>query len=152
MTTDNGAWPNEYDDFINEAERDDRVGDHDAVVTEVLSETWPSGDPRYKVVIALTTAGNAKSEITFNEKPSVEQLAAIKASGDRKKIRGVGMGLNLYKALVQHYGLAHPKQFQVGQKVRVKNVKNKEGFIRTVALLPTGSGAAAEAKNEEVPF
>lgn len=129
-------YPKEWDDIIEEAEKDNRVGDKSAVVTEVKTETWPSGDARFKIMLVLPDAGNAKADITLSDPPSAERIAQVKASGEQKTFKGLAMGITLHKTMRQHYGKTAATDFKAGDKIRVKTVKNKEGFIRVVAFLP----------------
>lgn len=60
----------QYDGFIAEAEKDNRVGDHDAIVDNTAVEAWNDGSPRYKVNFLLLTAGNARADLTLGDLPS----------------------------------------------------------------------------------
>ena len=64
MTDNNIDW-GAIDEFVNEAEKDDRYGDHDAMVLGVQEETWPdSGEPYYAVELTLkTTRNNASIDV-----------------------------------------------------------------------------------------
>jgi len=127
------------DDFITEAEKDDRLGDQEAIVHSIEPKTWPSGDPFHKLVVALINAGSAKADCNLQPIPDEGTLAAIKASGDRKKIRGVASSIQLMQQLEKHYGITDPSRIMVGAQMSVKTVKNKEGFVRVIAFLPKGS-------------
>ena len=145
----------EYDDFTAEAARDDRVGDQDFMVSEVAEDTWPSGDPRFKVRGTLLTAGQAKCDFTWSPPPPASVLKEQMATMERGKKRGIAGNIELAKKLALWYGKA-VAELAAGDVVRVKCVKNKDGFIRVVAVLPKeqiGQASAEAAKlASEIPF
>ena len=140
------GYPASWDGFIAEAEKDDRIGEVNGIVTEVRNETWPDGRARYKVIFILPASGNSKVDATFSDPPSDSELAAVKAAGDRRIIRGTSLGLQLHRSLRQHYGIGHPKDIQVGASMRFKTYKDKgkdggAGFVRVAAFLPKSAAA-----------
>lgn len=145
----------EYDEFLAAADKDDRVGDHDFMVGEVLAETWPSGDPRLKVKGALLTANNAKADITWSPPPPAAVLKDQATTMEGGKRKAIASAIRFAKNLAEDYGRT-VEGLKVGDVLRVKVVKNKEGFIRIVALLPksqigqksTETGVAASS----IPF
>lgn len=145
----------QYDDFTADAAKDDRVGDQDFMVSEVVEDTWQSGDPRVKVRGVLLTAGQAKCDFTWSPPPPASILKEQMATMERGKKRGIAGNIELAKKLALWYGKA-VTDLKAGDVVRVKCVKNKDGFIRVVAVLPkeqigqTSKDAAVAAS--EIPF
>jgi hypothetical protein len=133
-----------YNDFLNAAAKDDRVGKHDGIVLSVVHDKWPSGDDRHKIMVGLLTAGNAKADLTWSPPPPVEELNRLKDSkdpDDRGKKQAIAKAINLARQAATHYGKA-VTDFREGDRIRVETVKTKRdnegggGFIRVVALLP----------------
>lgn len=139
-----------YDELLKDAEMDNRVGDKQALVTTVVHDNWPSGDPRIKVGFVLTDAGNAKADLTISPPPPPEVVKAEKKSWEQGKLRAIAQTVSQYRQLAQHYGIS-PEQIKEGDGFRVKTVKTrrdeegKGGFIRVIAFLPPTSGEAAPA-------
>lgn len=137
-----------YDEILNDAKVDNRVGDHEAVVVKAVNDNWKSGDARTKLQFVLKTANDAKADLTWSPPPPPEVYAAEKASWDRAKLQGVASGLTIGRQLLEHYGTL-PHKVKEGDRFRVKTAKNKEGFIRVIAFLPkdaavgNANGAAA---------
>lgn len=133
-----------YDEILNDASKDNRVGDHDAVVIGVVNDQWKSGDPRTKLQFKLLTANDAKADLTWSPPPAPEVYAAEKASWDRAKLQGVASGITVARQLVEHYGVT-PNKVKEGDRFKVKTVKNKEGFVRVIAFLPKDAAAGTQA-------
>ena len=123
-----------YNALDEEAKKDDRVGDHTFLVTDVVRDQWPSGEPRLKVKGNLTTANNAKADWTFSPPPPPEVIAAEHKSWDKSKQRAVSNAVTMTKQLAQHYSLS-PGKIAVGQELKVKTAKNREGFVRIISFL-----------------
>lgn len=143
-----------YDDLIKDAERDDRVGEHEFLVTGVLHDFWPSGDPRVKIRGLLLTANSAKADLTISPPPSPEEVKADMANWDSRKKRAIAGVITIYRSLATHYQTT-PERITEGQTFRVRTVKTKVGpdgkggFIRIVVFLPKTAPTTAQ---EEVPF
>lgn len=138
-----------YDELLKDAEMDNRVGDKNALVTTVMHDNWPSGDPRIKIGFVLTDAGNARADLTISEPPSPEVVKAEKKSWEQSKLRAIAGTVTMYRQLAQHYGTS-PNAIKEGDTFRVKTVKTrrdeetgKGGFIRVIAFLPATSAAPA---------
>lgn len=143
-----------YDDLADEAARDNRVGKQLFMVTNVQDDKWPkSGDAFKRVSGVLTTAGNAKCEMTFSQPISPEEMKAERANWDQRKIKAIANSRAMVQSLIEHYGV-NPGQIKQGDVFGVNVVKNKEGFVRIVAIVPldavkadkeadTGAGEAA---------
>lgn len=124
-----------YKEFTDEASKDDRVGDHEFLVTDVVKDQWDDGQPRLKVKGNLVTAGNAKADWTFSPPPSPEELAARKGTMERKTKQAIASSITMAKQLAQHYSTT-PGKIAVGNLFKIKTAKNREGFIRIIAFLP----------------
>lgn len=163
MTTDNGAWDSRYDTFIEEAERDDRIGKHVAIVTGPTVEKEWEGKKIVEIPVSLTTARNAPLTLGVFDKTPADVLATLPPDVRSRE----GMGLKFFhKPLATHYGLRDFRQLQQGQKIGVVVGQDRKYFKKTgknwpkiVGLIPLAEaeaaqtdGAPAEAKVEEVPF
>jgi hypothetical protein len=141
-----------YDELLKDAEMDNRVGDKQALVTTVVHDNWPSGDPRIKIGFVLTDAGNAKADLTISPPPAPEVVKAEKKSWEPGKLRAIANTVSQYRQLAQHYGTS-PDTIREGDTFRVKTVKTRRdeegrgGFIRVIAFLPPNAGASASASN-----
>lgn len=133
-----------YDELIKDAERDDRVGDHSFLVTEVVRDQWPSGDPRLKVKGTLVTAGNAKADWTFSPPPPPDVVAAQKGTMERGMKMAIANSITMAKQLAQHYGVS-PGKIKQGDEFKIKTAKNKEGFVRIIAFLPKDHAVGGQA-------
>lgn len=152
---------NDYDDFLKEADRDDAIGPQKLLVSEVIDDSWPSGDPRRKVRGTLTTARNAKADLTISPPPSPEVLKAEGASYESGKKRAIANTINLYKQLGQHYGKS-PQQIVAGDEYNVQVVRTKRnedgsgGFLRVIGFLSkdhkVGSEAQTAVARSAAPF
>ena len=151
----NGKWA-EYDEFLKEADRDNRVGDHDFLVQEVLPGVWPSGDPRCDVNGTLITANSAKVRFSWSPPPPPETLKAEAATLEMGKKKAIAGSIRIAKSLQEYYG-KHVEDLAVGDVIRVKTVKTKVqndgsgGFIRIVAILPP-KGIADSAESDAPAF
>jgi hypothetical protein len=142
-----------YDAFLKEADRDNRIGDQDFIVTAIEAGVWPSGDKFTRVRGQLLTAGGAKADFNLNPLPSAEDMAQA-GTWETAKKRGVAQGINFLKSLDKFYSRS-ADTLQPGDELRVKCVKNKEGFIRIVSLLDPRLAkveAKVTAAKSEVPF
>ncbi len=137
-----------YRELEAEAAKDDRIGDHRFMVVKVTHDTWASGDPRTKVVGNLLTAHNAKADFTLSPLPSPEVVKAEKSTWDSTKKRAIAMSVSMHRALAA-YGLTR-ETISEGAELNVKTAKNKEGFVRVVAILPK-DGKVNKASTD-VPF
>ena len=144
-----------YAELDKEASQDGRVGDHIFLVSEVVKDTWPSGDPRLKVRGTLLTAGNAKCDWTFSPPPPPDVIAEEKKTWEPGKKRAIAQAVNNVKQLAEHYGIT-PGRIKQGDEFKVKTTKSRVdkatgegGFIRIAAFLPkdtsVGNGAAPTA-------
>jgi len=139
-----------YDDFLADANRDDRVGDHRAMVISVKHDTWASGDPRTKLVFQLLTANNAKADCTISEPPAPEVVKAEGKTWEKAKRMAIAGNIGTLKALAEHYGKTRDSVSE-GDEFNVRTAKNKDGFVRVVAFLPKDAKPAAKA-GSDVPF
>lgn len=142
-----------YDDLQDEASRDDRLGNQMFMVTEAQNDKWPSGDAFRRVSGVLTTARNAKADITFTQPVAADVVKSEMAGWDQKKVRAIANSRAMVKNLIEHYGV-NPSEVKSGDSFAVRVVKNKAGYIRIVAILSKDAMVkdAQESKAEEVPF
>lgn len=130
-----------YDDLINEAAKDDRTGNHEAIVQKVVHDLWPSGDPRTKVTFVLITANNAKADDTLSPPPPPDVVEKEKGTWDRAKKQAISSAITKQRQLAKEYGVGIAG-IKEGMRFKVKTVKTrrddegKGGFIRVVAYLP----------------
>jgi len=156
-----------YDDPIfDELGKDDRLGSHDWYVTEVRHDSWPSGDPRTKIVGSILDAaadqsgGKPKADLTISPLPSVEVIKAESAQWTRGKRMAVSSARNIYKQLAELYKKSPDEPppdglspIAAGDVFRVHIEKNREGFCRVVAFKAPGEGTKASgAAMSDIPF
>lgn len=154
MESDN--WPKAFDEFIEAAERDDRLGQQRAVVNgPVVEGAWDDGRRYWRVPLALTTAHNFSLDVTLNEKPTEAELEVIKSSGDTRRIKGVGLGLKMHKDLLAHYKIASPADIKEGQEFAVETGKRKnrtsgKEYVTVIKFLPPAT--ASDKPRSSTPF
>lgn len=148
-----------YSELIDEANKDDRAGEGNAIVLKITDDVWPSGDPRRKILFSLLFAGNAKADLTIGDIPSAEQVRAEKASWDSKKKKAIASAVSIAKQFAEHYGknpraVDGPTAVREGDQFRVKSVVTKRqpdgsgGFARIVSILsPTGNAPSTGGNN-----
>ena len=131
-----------YDTFIDEAEKEDRIGEHDAVVDSIELGSWPSGDKRYKIQFMLITARMAKADLTLNELETPEELEARAPTMEQWQKRKAAQETKIYRVLAQHYNVMDLMKIERGDTFRVKTYKTKVdpitqkgGFIRVGMIL-----------------
>jgi hypothetical protein len=130
-----------YAELESEAAKDNRLGHQTFMVTEVRNETWPSGDPRIKVLGILTTANSAKCDLTVSPPPAPEVVKDLMATWEPAKKKAISQTITIYREMSKHYGKT-PETLIAGDEINVNVVKNKEGFIRIASVLPPGDLAA----------
>jgi hypothetical protein len=155
-----------YDQLLQEAAVDNRLGDHDAIVSKVVVDTWDDGRPRQKVTFTLLTANNAKADLTLSELPTPEQIVAQKDNWDAGRKRGIANSIAIYRQLAQHYGVGRTPvgvaNIQEGQRYKVKTGKRTDRndrskyFVQVIAFLPkehaVGSQVAAQSAGPAPAF
>jgi len=143
----------EWDAFLADADKDTRIGKQQFQVTSVMHDTWSDGRPRHKVKGILTTAGNAKCDMTMNAAPTLEEAKAAKAAGDMRVVKGIAFSKRNHDTLAQYDG-ATIETLGEGLILDVEVDKDKEGFVRVKRILSPGeaSGAGASKASGSVPF
>lgn len=150
MTTDYDYSDDAYSELEKEAKKDDRVGDHVMMVTKTEVGTFPkTGDNYLKIRGVLTSAFNTKVDITFGSIPSPEEVKRDKGTWEPSKKKAIASTISMVKALAG-YG-KKPDTVSEGDTLNVKTVKNREGFIRVVAILAPGAATKA-ADDSSIPF
>ena len=148
-----------YDELLKDAEKDNRVGDHSFLVTKVVHDSWPSGDPRIKITGNLQSANNAKADLTISPPPPPDVVASQKGTWDTGKKKAIAGAITLYRQLAVNYQKS-PEQIAEGDVFVVKTTKTKVdgdgkgGFIRIINFLPKDrlSAAASAAASDAPPF
>lgn len=148
-----------YSDLLKDADKDNRVGDHLAMATKITHDTWPSGDPRIKVLFSLQSANNAKADLTISPPPPPDVVKAESKSWDQGKKRAIAGTITIYRQLAEHYKI-DPSKISEGDVFAVKTTKTKKnddgtgGFIRVIAFLPKErlSADAKAAAADAPPF
>lgn len=160
--TDNN-WADYGDDLLNEMERDNRIGDHDWMVSENKDDgAWDDGSPRFRVVGVLLTAGRARCDLKWSAPPPAAVVKKEAASWTKARQRGVAKSIKIGKGLAEWYGKA-VKDLSPGDVVRVKTGKTKVdkitgkgGFIEVQVILPkdqVGKSSIEAAKAaSDIPF
>lgn len=146
-----------YDELLKDADRDNRVGDHLWMVTKVVHDSWPSGDPRMKITGNLQTANNAKADLTISPPPPPDVVKAESKTWEQGKKRAIAATVTMYRQLAEHYATA-PENVSEGDVFAVKTTKTKRnedgtgGFIRVIAFLSKDKiGAEAKAAAADAP-
>ena len=134
----------EYDQFLKDAEKDDRIGKHTFVIDSKLVDAWADGTPRYKFRGRLLTAGGAKTDMTLSPPPPVEQLAGI--TGGRKK--GIALSITNLKALASY--AKDLDSLDVGDELSVETAKDGD-FVRVRRILKPGETTGGTAATDRVP-
>lgn len=148
-----------YAQLQKEAAQDSRTGDHEFMVTEAKHDQWPNGQPRIRVRGVLTTAGNAKADLTLSPPPPPEEIKATISTWNSGKKRAVAQSVTMHKALASWYKTT-PEKISEGDTFKVKTVLTKRnadgigGFVRVVAFLDPKKelGAKAKKADDGVPF
>jgi hypothetical protein len=145
-----------YSQLLEDANKDDRVGDHDWMVTSVVHDQWPSGDDRIRLVGSLLDIPKAKADLTISPPPAPDIVAAESKTWDHKKKRAIAATITMYRQLAQHYKTS-PENIKEGEMFRVKIVKTKVvdgkgGFLRVVSFLDKKEMSEAAQAQESVPF
>lgn len=157
-----------YDELIKEAEIDKRVGDHRALVQNIVKDHWPEqygGHARTKVNFVLLTANNAKADWTFSPPPPPEEVKAKKATWEPGKLKAIASSVAVLRQIIKHYGVTIDAEgypsISVGDEFNVKTAKTRReadgsgGFIRVIAFLekdrPVGEEATKAASGGSRP-
>jgi len=144
-----------YREFEKEANRDTRVGNHTWIVSQVTHDTWPSGDPRIKLLGLLTTAGNAKADLTISPPPAPDVVKAEGKNWESGKKRAIAASIAMHRTLAEVYGKS-PDEIVEGDTFMVKTALTKRnpdgtgGFVRIIAFLK--KDAKADGAGSDVPF
>lgn len=150
----------DYDDFLKDAERDDRIGTHDWLVSKVTHDFWPSGDPRIKIVGVLLTASGQnkpKADLTISPPPPASVIQAESRNWDGGKKKAIAQAITMYRKLAEYYQTS-PEKIQEGDVFRVETAKTarKEdgtgGFVRVVAFHSKDKLGADGQAQQGVPF
>lgn len=158
MGTEDNGWQS-YDDLIDEGEADQRVGDHIAIIDELIVDRWPqSGDQRYRAIVRLQTAYDARADFTMTARKSKDETRKEIQAAPPKTRKAIAANLKLHEELHKFYGKTVADLVK-GMKLGVKTVKTKRdpvtgkgGFIRVIAFKPMDEVNKGDEKRSEVPF
>lgn len=143
--------------FIDAANRDDREGDHVAIVARLEDKDFGDG-PKVNLVVTLPAASNSEASVILPEDYLTDaELDAVPA--DKRKV--VGHSMELLEQLEKHYMTSQPRRLTIGSTIEVKVVKTKEtrhpitgakkgGWPRIVAFLAPGTVKAAP--ESDIPY
>mgnify|MGYP001576703689 CR=1 FL=1 len=126
-----------YNTFLDEADKDDRLGDQDFLITEKVVGHWDDGSPNVKLNGVLSSANNAKFNMMFSAPPAPDKLATV----DSGRKRGIALSIRLLKELRDNYGVT-PFSIEEGTTIRVKVDKDKvdkatgKYYLRGVSIKP----------------
>lgn len=162
MSENNIDW-GAIDEFVADADKDDRYGEHDAMVTGVEEGFWDSGEKFYAVDVVLKTTRNGASlNFRLPEPMTREQLNAAK-KGDNA--RAVALGQRMVSELHKFYGVSGGKELKAGDMLRVKigpqkSKKTGGNFPRVIAFKPKdelgkGGSSGSPSSNvnaDDIPF
>lgn len=158
MMSDNSIDWSAIDEFVADADKDDRYGDHDAMVTGVEEGAWDSGEKFYAVDVVLKTTRNSASlNFRLPEPMTREQLTAAKAS---ENSRAVALGQRMVSELHKYYGINGGKDLKAGDMLRIKvgpqkSKKTGGNFPRVIAFKPKGElgkSAPSSVNADDIPF
>lgn len=158
MTQNSDGW----DDFLADAERDDRMGKHVALVKSRTDGIWPPKDgypesAYTKFALVLTTASNADLEMTYSKPPDEPPTKEELATWTKGRKLGVANAVSLRRQLAQFYGKTF-SDLRDGDKVGVKvegRKSKKDGRVypRVVAFIPLNEASGPEkASTDDIPF
>ncbi len=149
-----------YDGFMDDATRDDRIGKHKAMVSNVTQSVWAARDgqpeqPYTKVAFRLVQGGTV--DLTWSPPPEPPPTKEELAGWTRGRKMGVANAVNLRRQLAKHYGKTIG-ELREGDSVavEVRGVKSKKDgnvYPRVVAFLPLADVAdGKQAEESSVPF
>lgn len=144
------------DDFVADADKDDRYGEHDAMVLEVKEQAWPSGEAYFNVEMALkTTRNNATLDVRLPKPMTKDEL---KAAVGTDKYRGIALGQRLISELHRFYSVNGASGLKTGDMLRVKvgpqkSKKTGGHFPRVIAFKPKEEiGSSKPKATDDIPF
>jgi len=152
--------PEVADEAQKWADVDDRLGDHDVIITEVTAGAWDDGRARINLRGELLTCNHFKFSATISQPSDAGDLAAAKSEGKKMHARAMAMNNNIISQLKEHYEVV-PDQIKEGDKFRIKTGKQmdkkdeerKKYFIRLIAFLPKEAiGKDGGGATDDTPF
>lgn len=145
-----------YDAFIKSANKDNRVGDHDWIVSTVKHEAWDDGTPRIKIIGNLITANNAKADLTISPPPPKEIIASEGASWNAGKKKAIASAIQAHRNFAKFYGktaetIVEGDLFRVKTVLTKRNLDGTGGFVRVIAILDPKAKVAAPPSDSDAP-
>jgi hypothetical protein len=155
MTID--AW----DDFLADAEKDDRLGKHKAIVRSITDDKWEAKNgypeqPYKKIAFVLGTANNADIDMAYVDPPENPPTKEELATWTKGKKMGVANAVSMRRQLIQFYGKdIHGLREGdiVGVKVEArKSKKDGNKYPRIVAFVPLSEVEPSTKVPDDIPF
>jgi len=157
MTDTNDGW----DGFLADAEKDDRMGKHRAMVRSITNDKWEAknGYPEQaykKIAFVLTSANNADIDMAYVDPPAEPPSKEELAKWSKGKKMGVANAVSMRRQLIQFYG-KDVHGLREGDVVGVnvagrKSKKDGRVYPRIVAFIPLGEVEAEAKASDSVPF
>jgi hypothetical protein len=148
-----------YDDFLNEAAKDDRVGKHRGVVIALSDGTWESKNgeaPRPYTNVSFKLTSGSEIDLRWTVPPDPPPTKDEMAAMDKGIRMGIVNSVTLRRQLAQHFG----KSFQnlkegdeVGMLIELqKSKKDGKSYPRVRAFIPLESCDVEKPKSDDIPF
>ena len=132
-----------YDDFLNEAAKDDRVGKHRAVVTGLSDGTWDSKNgeaPRPYTNVAFKLASGSEIDLRWTLPPDPAPTKDEMAAMERGVRQGIVNSVNLRRQLAKHFGKSFDNLKEgdtLGLLIELqKSKKDGKSYPRVRAFVP----------------
>lgn len=146
-----------YDDFLNEAGKDDRVGKHRVIVTKIGDGEYEgrNGDAAkpYKEIKFKMSSGS-EIDLRWVKPPDVAPSKELLKLMDRAVSQGIVQSVTLRRQLAQHFGksfenLHEGDALAINVELR-KSKKDGKYYPRVVAFIPADDAKAVDPN--EPPF
>jgi UDP:flavonoid glycosyltransferase YjiC (YdhE family) len=150
-----------WDDFLNDAAKDDRIGKHRAMVVKSVESVWPAKDgypeqPYTKVTFALLTANRSEVDMTWSAPPDTPPSKEELATWTKGRKMGVASAVSIRRQLAQFYGKTVEGLREgdiVGLHIGTRKSK-KDGnlYPRVNAIIPLDGIAEGTPASDAIPF
>ena len=146
-----------YDAFMDEMERDDRLGKHEVIVASTAQGQWPDGRNYNKVKFAWRNGSHSSIDLWWSDPPDAKTVEAEKATWDSGKRKGIQNQINMRRQLAKHFGktaweLKEGDVLGINVEAR-KNKKDGKTYPRVVAFVPVEECQKSPAKSaDDIPF
>ena len=140
-------------------EVDERLGDHDVIVTSVEAGEWDDGRPRVNYSMEVLTANHAKVFLTLTKMSTQAEKDEAKAAGLNGKAWAMGANNRLVLGLMDMYeknpaDVAEGDKFRVkiGKKLDKKDPAKEKYFLKVAEFLPGAAIGKDGAASDDTPF